>query len=114
VKNFDPIFEHLERIHSDYIAAAQAIPAERWRESPSAGAWSAGEVTAHVMMTEEAILGRVKKMLEAPPRSVRLLKRFHIPLALSVWRGKKVKSPIPLDANLVCDKPDALERLTST
>src|SRR5277367_3214096 len=59
VKNLDPIIEHLERIHAHYNAVAQSVPDERWRESPGAGAWSAGEVTAHVMMAENVMAGGI-------------------------------------------------------
>jgi hypothetical protein len=114
VKKIEPIFEHLERIHAEYNAAAQTVPKDRWRDSPAAGAWSAGEVTAHLMMAEETILGAVKEMLQKPPFPTPLLKRFHVPLPLSAWRGRKVKTPIPLDANLVFEKLTALEKLTVT
>lgn len=114
MKNLDPIFAHLNRIHAEYNTIAQTVPNDRWRESPRGGGWSAGEVTAHVMMAEGTILGGVEKMLQKPPFPTPLRKRLHVPVPLSAWRGKKVKSPIPLDANLVFEKPAALEKLMST
>lgn len=114
MKNLDPIFEQLKRIHAQYNAVAQSVPNERWRESPGAGAWSAGEVTAHVMMAEETMATGMKQLLANPLLPTPFLKRFHIPLAVSTWRVKKVKSPIPLDANLVSEKSEALEKLSAT
>lgn len=114
MRSLDPILDRLNRIHSQYLATAEAIPGDRWRESPGGKGWSAGEVTAHVMMAETAILAGIKKMLQKPPQNVPLFKRIHVPLPLSAWRGKKVESPIPLDPNLVSERPAALEQLTST
>jgi hypothetical protein len=42
---------------------------------------------------------------------VPLRKRFHLPLALSTWRGRKVRTPIPLDQKRVCDKPESFAGL---
>jgi hypothetical protein len=114
VKNLDPIFAHLDRIHDHYNAIAQSVPDGRWRESSGAGAWSAGEVTAHVMMAEETMAGGMKQLLGNPLVPTPFLKRFHAPLFVSTWRVKKVKSPIPLDANLVSAKSAALEKLSAS
>jgi hypothetical protein len=114
MKNLDPILAHLERSHAEYNTVAQTVPDERWREAPESGGWSAGEVTAHVMMAEEAMAGGMRLLLEKPIVPTPFLKRFHIPLPVSTWRVKKVKSPIPLDANLVCEKNLALEKLGAT
>lgn len=114
VKNLAPILRHLQRAANDYNTVAQTIPGERWRERPSPIAWSAAEVTAHVMMVEENIIARIEKIAAKEPLSTPLLKRFHLPLALATWRGKKVETPIPLDANLIAEKSAALERLASS
>jgi hypothetical protein len=114
MRNLDPIFRHLDRGKAEYFAAAQSVPEERWRDSPGAGSWSAGEVTAHLVMAEETIIDGMKQMLEKPPFPTPFLKRFHVPLWLSTWRVKKVKSPIPLDSNLVFEKPVAMEKFSVT
>jgi hypothetical protein len=91
VKNLNPILDRLNRIHLQYIAATEAIPRDRWRESPGGKSWSAGEVTAHVMMAETAILAGIKKMLQKTPQNVPSIKRIHVPLPRSAWRGKKAE-----------------------
>ncbi len=114
MKNLAPILEHLDRSRAHLLKTAQQIPDKRWRESPGEGAWSAGEVIAHLSMVEERIVGGANRVLQAPPEPVPPLKRIHLPLALTTFRGRNVKSPIPLDPNLVSEKPAALDRLSAT
>jgi hypothetical protein len=114
MKNLAPILEHLDRSRTHLLKTAQEIPDNRWRESPGEGAWSAGEVIAHLAMVEERIVGGANRVLQTPPEPVPPLKRIHLPLALTMFRGRKVKSPIPLDPNLVSEKPAALDRLSVT
>ena len=66
------------------------------------------------MMAEETIADGMKLLLQNPPVSTPFLKRFHVPLVVSTWRVMKVKSPIPLDPKLVCEKAIALEKLAAT
>src|SRR5271157_2281042 len=114
MKNLTPIREHLNRSRAHLLKTAQEIPDDRWRESPGEGGWSAGEVIAHLTMAEDRIIGGAKRVLQASPEPVPLLKRIHLPLALTTFRGSKVKSPIPLDLDLVSEKPAALDRLSAT
>jgi DinB superfamily len=114
MKDLAPILEHLDRSRAHLLKAAQEIPVNRWREPPSGGGWSAGEVIAHLTMAEERIIGGAKRVLQASPQPVSPLERIHLPLALIMFRGRKVKSPIPLDPNLVSEKPAALDRLSTT
>ncbi len=113
MKNVAPILAHLQRTRVKFIDAAAAIPEERWRESPGAGRWSAGEVVAHVMMVEHTIISRASKLLKNPPSNVPFLRRFHLPPVLAAWRGMKRKTPIPLDPALVSEKSAALELLSA-
>jgi DinB superfamily len=114
MKNLAPILEHLNRSRAHFLKTAREIPDKRWRDSPADGGWSAGEVIAHVVMVEAAIIARSKKVLQVSPQPVPLLKKIHLPLSLTTFRGRKVKSPIPLDPNLVSEKPAALDRLSAT
>jgi DinB superfamily len=114
VRNLDSTLRHLRRTADKYHTIAQTIPNERWHERPSPNAWSAAEVTAHLMMVEENIIARIQKIAATEPLSVPLLKRFHFPLVLTTWRGRKVETPIPLDASLIAEKSIALERLASS
>ena len=66
-----------------------------------------------MMMVEQAIIAGVKKVLQAEPEPVPLLKRLHVPVALAAWRGTKRRSPVELDQSLVTDRPDALNRLNA-
>jgi hypothetical protein len=113
MRNLTPIIDFLQMSRERFVAIANEVPADLWRESPGADTWSAAEVVTHVTMTEQFVIARSKKALQEPLNSVPLLKRFHPPLSLVTWRGRKVKSPIPLDSSLIADRPDALNRLAA-
>lgn len=111
MKNLEPILDLLKTSRHRFVATANEVPAEVWRESPGAERWSAAEVTAHVVMVEQAIIDGARKVLQAAPKSVPLLKRLHAPVALAAWQGAKRKSPLPLDPSLVTNRVEALSRL---
>jgi hypothetical protein len=111
VKNLEPIFELLRTSRRKFVAAANEVPSDIWRVSPSPERWSSAEVVAHVTMVEQAIVAGAKKVLQGAPERVPLLKRLHVPVALAAWRGAKRRSPVELDQSLVMDRADALDRL---
>ncbi len=90
-----------------FIAAALEIPNESWRTPPAQGGWSAAEIVAHVTMVETLMTGAAAKITQRPPLHVPLLKRFHVPVALVAWRGRRVESPVPIDT-LLLDDPDVM------
>jgi hypothetical protein len=49
--------------------------------------------------------------MESAPVHVPLLKRLHRPVAVAAWRTFKLKTPIPLDPNLVAAWPESLDQL---
>ena len=100
----------LNRSQARLYASAQAVPVDSWRKPPSPGAWSAGEVFAHLKMVEEAIVDGVGRMLGAPPIKLSLWKRVHFSPRLAQIRQLKRKTPIPLDQALVLDKAESLAR----
>lgn len=108
-----PILEHMNKTRAALLAAAEAVPDKLWRKSPCAGAWSAGEVIAHLAMVEKQIVKGAEKIASSPPIVEPMWKRIHLPVRLGEWRLVKVKTPIPLDASLVADKEVALERLNA-
>jgi hypothetical protein len=65
------------------------------------------------MVEERTILG-MKRLLRAAPQAVPLSKRFHLPLAIATWRGRKVRTPIPLDPGRVRDKQESFADLVAT
>src|SRR6202166_2094988 len=109
--NLRPLFEKLRRTRERFEAAARNIPDQHWRTPPRAGAWSAAEVVAHVIMVETLMTGAAAKITRKPPVQVPLSKRFHIPVALVAWRGVRVETPIPLDTLLLDDRETMLWRL---
>jgi hypothetical protein len=71
-------------------------------------------VIAHVGMVEERTIFGMKRLLRAAPQPVLLRKRLHLPLAIATWRGRKVRTPIPLDPERVRDKQESLAGLVAT
>ena len=62
-------------------------------------------------MVEERTIFGMKRLLRAAPQPVPLRKRLHLPLAIATWRGRKVRTPIPLDPALVRDKQESFAGL---
>jgi hypothetical protein len=62
-------------------------------------------------MVEERTIFGMKRLLLAAPQPVPLRKRFHLPLAIATWRGRKVRTPIPLQPERVRDKQDSFAGL---
>jgi len=94
-----------------FLAAADAVPADRWKTCPSKGRWSAGELVCHLIQVERTIITNADRMLQRPPKRLPFLKRFHIPLAIVESRLIPRKTPIPLDPSLVCGKEEMLAQL---
>jgi hypothetical protein len=109
-----PIVRHLQASRGKLLSAAEEVSDLRWRESPARGSWSAAEVIAHVAIIEETTIFGMKRLLRAAPKPVPLRKRFHLPLAIAAWRGRKVRTPIPLDEKRVRDKQESLSGLFAT
>lgn len=96
------------------MSAAEEVSDSHWREEPAPDCWSAAEVIAHVVIIEETTIFGMKRLLRAAPKPLPLRKRFHLPLAMATWRGRKLRTPIPLDAKRVCDKQESLAGLAAT
>jgi uncharacterized damage-inducible protein DinB len=111
--NLEPILGLLSHTRSQFIAVANDFPAEKWRESPGNGGWSAGEIVLHTTQVEEAIVAGSRKTLKKPPYHVPFLKRFHLPLALATTRARKLKSPIPIDASRVPNQSEYVAAITA-
>jgi DinB superfamily len=65
-------------------------------------------------MVEETRIFGMKRLLRSATNPVPLRKRFHLPLAIATWRGRRVRTPIPLDPNRVRDKQESLAGLVAT
>ncbi len=93
------------------LRAADAVSAEQWDLRPRAGKWSAAELVGHVMTIERAVLGAADRAVQKPPQRFHALLRVHLPLALSESRMLRVKTPIPLDPELIQEKEAMLAEL---
>lgn len=111
MKKLTAILAHLEESRAQLFTAADMVPARHWGASPQSEVWSTAEVTAHLMMVEQAITASAGKLLLRPPRFVPIWRRLHVPLRTTEWRGIRRKSPIPLDRNLLAEKEVMLAAL---
>jgi hypothetical protein len=93
---------------------AEEISDLRWRESPLPDSWSAAEVIAHVIIIEEATIFGMKRLLRAASKPAPLRSRLHLPLMIATWRGRKLRTPIPLDPKRVRGKQESLTGLIAT
>jgi hypothetical protein len=62
-------------------------------------------------MVERTILGKADRITQKPVRLTPLWKRFHLPLALVEARLIRLKTPIPLDPQLMREKEAMLGEL---
>jgi len=111
VPALEPILEKLARAQHRLLRAADAVPADSWKISPREGAWSAAELIAHVMTVERTVVGAAARILQKQPKPIPLVKRFHLPFILAEVRLVRMKSPIPIDPQLLREKEVMLAEL---
>jgi DinB superfamily len=111
VTKLDPILQKLAHAQSRLLRTADSVRPDQWQTCPEIGGWSAGELVAHLIMVERAVLGSADRVMQHAPRQISLLKRFHLPLALVEARLIRRKTPIPLDPQLVREKETMLAEL---
>lgn len=106
-----PIIEKLGKAQFGMLRAADAVSTEQWKTRPAPAVWSAAELIGHVMTVERAVLATADRYLQSPPRHFALIRRVHLPVALAESRVFRVKTPIPLDPELVREKEEMLAEL---
>jgi hypothetical protein len=111
VPRLEPILEKLDRAQHNLLRAADAIPADLWRTCPRQGAWSAAELIAHIMTVERAVVGAAGRILKKQPKHIPVLKRFRLPFAFAEIRFVRLKTPIPMDSQLLREKDAMLAEL---
>ena len=105
------IVKNLARARREFLYASDAVPAEQWKTSPGDGRWSAGELSAHLIMIEKAVINGAGKVLQNAPKPLLFYRRFHVPMALVEARVIRRKTPIPPDGRLVRQKEEMLAEL---
>ena len=109
-----PILVKLADAQSAFLSAADRIPTEQWNKKPSAEQWSAGEIVAHLITVERAIVSTADQMAEKAPRSIPFWKRVHVLLRLVELRWTRMKTPIASDPALTGSKEEMLGELRLT
>ena len=111
MNRLQPILEKLSRAQHSLLLAADAVPANLWNTPPRSGAWSAAEVIAHVMTIERGVVGAAERILQKQPKHFPLMKRFRLPFVLAELRLVRMKTPIPVDPQLLREKEAMLAEL---
>lgn len=107
----EPILQKLAAAQRAFFRAADAVSPLQWNTKPSAEEWSAGELVAHLVMVERAVVGGADRISQKTPRHIPYLKRLHLPIWLVESRIIRRKTPIPLDQGLIGDKEEMLAEL---
>src|SRR5580765_1704860 len=102
--SLDLIVKKLTVAQERLLRAAEAVPADLWNAPPRKGCWSAAEVIAHVITIERTVIVVAGKILKKQPTRTPLLKRFRLPLAFAEIRLVRLKTPIPVDPQLLGEK----------
>ena len=111
MNRLQPILEKLGNAQHSLLLAADAIPANLWNTPPRSGAWSAAEVIAHVMTIERGVTGAAERIFQKQPKHFPLMKRFRLPFVAAEMRLFRMKTPIPVDAQLLREKETMLAEL---
>ncbi len=97
----EPILEKLAMAQTAFFRAADAIPPTAWNTKPQAEQWSAGELVAHLVMVERAVVGGADRISQKVPKHIPFLET--VPFSI-VAGGEPNHSP--QDANPSGSKPD--------
>jgi DinB superfamily len=111
VPRLGAIYEKLACAEARLLSAADAIPPELWNTCPREDCWSAAEVIAHVTTIERVIVAAATRIFRKQPKPVPILKRVHLPFAFVERRMVRLKTPIPVDPQLLCGKEAMLGEL---
>ncbi len=107
----ESLIADLAKAQASLLSAADAVEAGEWKIRPSEARWSAAEVVAHLMMVERAVIGKADRLAQKTPKRIPLLKKIHLPVVLAEVRLVRLKSPIPVDTEMVRDKEAMLAAL---
>jgi DinB superfamily len=105
------ILDKLASAEASLLRAADTIPSELWSTRPGQGCWSAAELIAHVTTIERVVVAAANRIFRKQPKQIPMLKRIHLPFALVERRVVRLKTPIPIDPQLLCAKEAMLAEL---
>lgn len=111
MRSLESTLGKLARAQTAFFRAADAVSPEHWNTPASPGEWSAGELVAHLVMVELAVVGGADRIMQKSPKHIPVLKRLHLPLWLVESRLIRRKTPIPLDHGLIGNKEEMLAEL---
>lgn len=105
------ILESLAKSQRILLRVADTIPSDQWKTPPREGAWSAGEVAAHLIMVEREVLRAADRITQKQPRKLPFWKKLRLPPTLVETRFVRLKSPMPVAWQAVNGKEETLAEL---
>ena len=111
MRSLESTLKKLALAQTTFFRAADTIPADKWNCKPKREEWSAGELVAHLIMVERAVVGGADRISQKVPRHIPYYKRAHLPIWLVKRRIIRRRSPIPLDNSLIGSKEEMLAEL---
>ena len=111
MRALEAIVRKLDRAQTNLLSAADRIPSDLWKTSSQEGAWSGAEVLAHVMSVERMVIATADRILQKQPKHTPLMKRFRLPFLLAEIRFVRMKTPVPIDPQLVREKEIMLSEM---
>src|SRR5260370_21963023 len=111
MNRLQPILEKLGNAQHSLLLAADAIPTNLWNTPPRSGAWSAAEVIAHIMTIERGGTGAAERIFQKQPKHFPFVRRFRLPFVVAEIRLVRMKTPIPVDPQLLREKATMLAEL---
>ena len=59
--------QYLEKMRDEVIALTEGLSEAQWKFNPGADRWSIAEIVEHIVLTQELILGPIRKQLASAP-----------------------------------------------
>ncbi len=106
--------QYLEKTRHDVIAATEGLSEAQWKFKPAPDRWSIAEIVEHIVITQEVILGPIRKQLAsapAPPAERGYREVDDLIVAKLPDRSKKFQAPEVLKPTGSWTESAALDRL---
>lgn len=111
MRSLESTLQKLALAQTTFFRAADVVPPDQWSTEPRREEWSAGELVAHLIMVERAVVGSADRISQKQPKHIPYLKRFRLPLWLVQIRIVRRRTPIPMDHGLIGTKEEMLAEL---
>ncbi len=106
--------QYLEKTRDEVIAVTEGLSEAQWKFKPGADRWSIAEIVEHIVLTQELILGPIRKQLASAPASPAMRGYREVDNIIVTKlpdRSKKFQAPDMLKPTGTWTESAALDRL---